>query len=112
MTKLTDKHCIPCERDDFPALTPAQAKDMMEHVPEWKLSEDAKQITRLFGFKDFNAALGFANEIGKLADEEWHHPDLRVSWGKVEVTLTTHSIRGLSENDFILAAKIDLLKQG
>lgn len=110
MSELSQRHCIPCERDDFPALTLAQAKDLMPQIPEWKLSEDGRVIHRLFGFKDFNAALAFANAIGKVADEEWHHPDLKVSWGKVEVTLTTHSIKGLSENDFILAAKIDLLK--
>lgn len=110
MTKLTEKHCVPCEEDGFPALTPEQAKDMMEHVPEWKLSEDAKVISRLFGFKDFAMAMNFANEVGKIAEEEWHHPELRVSWGNVEVILTTHSIKGLSENDFILASKIDLIK--
>jgi 4a-hydroxytetrahydrobiopterin dehydratase len=90
-------------------MTPEQAKDMMEQVPEWKLSEDVKSISRLFGFKDFAKALAFTNEIGKIAEEDWHHPDIRLSWGKVEVKLTTHSIRGLSENDFIVAAKIDLL---
>lgn len=108
MSELAKKKCIPCE-GDFPAMTPEQAKDMMEQVPEWKLSEDSRAISRLFGFKDFAKALAFANEVGKIAEEDWHHPDLRVSWGKVEVKLTTHSIRGLSENDFIVAAKIDLL---
>lgn len=108
MTGLTQKRCIPCE-GGFPALTKEQAKDFMEHVPEWTLSEDATRISRLFGFKDFKTALAFTNAIGKLAEEEWHHPDLKVSWGKVEVFLSTHAVRGLSENDFILAAKIDLL---
>jgi len=110
MSDLVNKHCVPCEEDGFPALTPEQTKDMMGHVPEWKLSEDARQISRLFGFKDFAMAMKFANEVGKIAEEEWHHPELRVMWGSVEVILSTHSIRGLSENDFILAAKIDLLK--
>ena len=108
MSDLAKKKCVPCE-GDFPAMTPAQAKDMMEHVPEWTLADGARSFSRLFGFKDFANALAFANEVGKIAEEDWHHPDLRVSWGKVEVTLTTHSIRGLSENDFIVAAKIDLL---
>lgn len=106
MTNLAKKKCVPCE-GDFPALTKAQAEDLMEQVPEWKLSEDATKLSRLYGFKDFAAALAFANEVGKVAEQEWHHPDLRVSWGKVEIELTTHSIRGLSENDFIVAAKID-----
>lgn len=90
-------------------MTAEQAKDMMEQVPEWKLSEDARSISRLFGFKDFAKALAFTNEVGKVAEEQWHHPDIRLSWGKVEVKLTTHSIKGLSENDFIVAAHIDLI---
>jgi len=108
MSELVDKRCIPCE-GGFPALTPEQAKDMMAHVPEWKLSEDARQISRLFGFKDFVAALAFANEVGKIAQEDWHHPELRVSWGHTEVILSTHAVDGLSENDFIVAAKIDTI---
>lgn len=110
MSELSEKHCVPCEQDGFPALTLVQAKDMMEHIPQWKLADDGRQISRLFGFKDFADALAFANKVGTLADKEWHHPELRVSWGHVEVILTTHSISGLSENDFILASKIDLLK--
>lgn len=81
----------------------------MEQIPEWKLSEDGKRISRLFGFKDFAKALEFANKVGQVAEEQWHHPDMKVSWGKVEVMLTTHSIKGLSENDFIVAAHIDLI---
>jgi 4a-hydroxytetrahydrobiopterin dehydratase len=109
MSQLAKKECIPCEDGDFPPFTLEQARDMMEQIPQWKLSEDASHITRVLGFKDFASALSFANKIGEVAEEEWHHPDLRISWGSVEVTLTTHAIRGLSENDFILAAKIDLL---
>lgn len=82
---------------------------MMPHIPEWKLSLDGGSLTRSFPFKNFKDALTFANKVGALAEEEWHHPDLIVAWGRVEVLLTTHSIKGLAENDFILAAKIDLL---
>lgn len=110
MSELTQKHCVPCE-GGFPALTLEQAKDLMEQVPEWKLSEDGRRISRTFGFKDFDTALAFVNEIGKIAQEEWHHPEIRLMWGSVEVVMTTHSISGLSENDFIVAAKIDLLPQ-
>lgn len=109
MDELAKKRCKSCEDDGFPAYTPEQAADMMAHIPEWKLSDDARTITRSFPFKDFKGALEFANRIGKLAEEEWHHPDLIVAWGRVEALLTTHSIKGLSENDFIMAAKIDLL---
>lgn len=108
MSNLADKRCVPCE-GGVPPLTLAQARDLMPQIPEWTLSEDGTRISRLFGFKDFAKALEFANKIGGVAEREWHHPDLKVSWGKVEVILTTHSIRGLSENDFIVAAHIDLL---
>lgn len=108
MSDLSTKRCIPCE-GDVPPLTLPQAQDLMQQIPEWKLSEDGKRISRLFGFKDFAKALEFANKVGQVAEEQWHHPDMKVSWGKVEVALTTHSIKGLSENDFIVAAHIDLI---
>lgn len=110
MSDLAKKECKPCEDDGFPALTKEQAEDMMQHIPEWTLSENGRAVTRSFPFKDFKAALSFANRVGELAEESWHHPDLIVAFGRVEVLLTTHSIKGLSENDFILAAKIDLLQ--
>lgn len=75
---------------------------------EWKVV-DGKKIHREFRFKNFVEALAFANNVGAIAEEEGHHPDLFVSYGKVGVELWTHAIGGLSENDFILAAKIDLL---
>jgi 4a-hydroxytetrahydrobiopterin dehydratase len=111
MSELAKKKCKPCEDDGFPAFTKEQAADMMAHIPEWTLSENGRAITRSFPFKDFKSAFAFANKVGELAEEEWHHPDLIVAWGRVEVLLTTHSIKGLSENDFILAAKIDLLQE-
>jgi 4a-hydroxytetrahydrobiopterin dehydratase len=107
---LSEKRCIPCE-GGVPALTLEQATDLMPQIPEWKLSEDGRHLSRLFGFKDFAAALTFTNKVGEVAEEQWHHPDIKLSWGKVEITLTTHSIKGLSENDFIVAAHIDLLSQ-
>jgi len=105
---LAKKRCIPCE-GGFPALTREQAGDFLPHVPEWKMDDAATEISREFKFADFQEALEFANRIGEVAQEEWHHPDLAVSWGKVGVRLTTHAVKGLSENDFIMAAKIDLL---
>ena len=107
MSELSTKRCIPCE-GDIPRLTREQAQDFMPHVSEWTLSEDATRITRSFTFKDFAKALAFVNEVGKLSEEEWHHPDIQLSWGR-ELTFTTHSIRGLAENDFIMAAKVDML---
>ncbi|MGB4076518.1 MAG: 4a-hydroxytetrahydrobiopterin dehydratase, partial [Minisyncoccia bacterium] len=81
----------------------------MPHVPGWELSEDATKLTRRFPFKDFKTALAFVNAVGKIAEEEWHHPDISFGWGTVELTLTTHSIHGLAENDFIMAAKVNEL---
>ncbi len=109
MTDLAKKDCVPCEEDDFPPFTPEQAADMKDTVPGWEISTTSTMLTREFKFKDFAEALAFANKIGEIAEEQGHHPDLTVSWGKVGVMLTTHSIKGLSENDFIVAAKINLL---
>lgn len=106
---LTEKRCVPCE-GGFPAMTREQAQDLMEHVPGWKLAGDGKSISREYAFKDFKEALAFTNRVGTLAEEEDHHPEIELSWDKVTVELTTHSVGGLSENDFILAAKINGLQ--
>lgn len=108
MSGLSQKHCAACE-GEVPALTPEQAKDLMAHIPEWTLSERADRLTRAFTFKDFAKAHAFVNEVAKLAEEEWHHPTITYGWGKVELTFSTHSVRGLTENDFIMAAKVHLL---
>lgn len=109
---LTDKDCIPCEDDDFPAFTLEQARDMMEHVPGWELSPEGQMLSRVITFGDFAETMAFANKIADLAEEQGHHPDLAISWGKLGVMLWTHHIGGLSENDFILAAKINDLETG
>jgi 4a-hydroxytetrahydrobiopterin dehydratase len=106
MEPLKNKRCIPCEGGVEP-LTGEQAKTLQEQTPQWKLSEDGKSISREFIFDDFAQALAFTDKVGAIAQEEWHHPDVRLSWGKVGITLSTHAIKGLSENDFIVAAKID-----
>lgn len=109
MSTLSEKKCIPCENKDFPPFTREQAQDFMEHVPLWSMRDDATEIHRVYRFKDFKEALAFVNKVGAIAEEESHHPDIRLGWGKVELSLSTHSIGGLSENDFIVAAKIDLM---
>ena len=86
-----------------------KAEEYLKDTPGWSLSGDAKKITKTFTFKNFKEALGFANKVGDIAEAEGHHPDMLVGWGKVHIELTTHAIGGLSENDFILAAKIDAL---
>lgn len=110
MTDLANKKCVPCE-GDFPPMTPEQARDLMEHVPGWELNADSTAISRAYTFKDFKEALDFTNAVGVLAEEEGHHPDIALSWGKVALTLSTHSIGGLSENDFILAVKLNDLSK-
>lgn len=107
MSLLTER-CIPCEGGALP-LMKKEADALLAQVSDWALSEDAKQISKTFRFKNFIEALSFTNKVGALAEQEGHHPDIALSWGKVSITLTTHAIKGLSQNDFILAAKIDAL---
>lgn len=109
---LTDKKCVACE-GGIPPLTRTEIETYKPEVPEWRVigpeSEDGVglSITRDFKFKNFKEAITFADAVGELAEEEGHHPVLTVQWGRVGISLTTDAIRGLSENDFILAAKID-----
>jgi len=104
--KLADKRCVPCEGGTEP-LSPEKAHELATQVPDWEVRED--RIERTFGFANFVEAMHFANKITSIAEQENHHPDLHISWGKVRVELSTHKIGGLSENDFIVAAKIDEL---
>ena len=106
MNDLSQKHCVPCEGDAEP-LTVAEAQKFLSSLHDWQLSDDACLLSKTIVCKDFVEALGMANKIGEIAERENHHPDLSVSWGKLGITLSTHAITGLSENDFILAAKID-----
>ena len=109
MSELSNKKCVPCEGGTSP-LTDSEVSIHLEYVDDWSYSSEAKKISKEFKFKDFAEALAFANKIGAIAESEGHHPDLFVAWGKVGVELTTHAIGGVSENDFILAAKIDEIK--
>jgi 4a-hydroxytetrahydrobiopterin dehydratase len=105
---LSQKTCTPC-RGDEPPLTPAQAENLRAQAPNWTLLDDARRIERRFTFKDFREALAFVNRVGELAEAEGHHPDITFGWGYATITLYTHKIKGLHENDFIMAAKIDRL---
>ncbi len=94
----------------MPPLTAEEAGIFHKQTPAWNLDLTKNQITREFSCKDFQKALDFINAVGALAEQEGHHPDIHLhSWNKVIITLTTHAIKGLSDNDFILAAKIDRL---
>lgn len=106
--ELSKKNCKPCE-EKTGALSHAQSENLKEKIDEWSLIEDT-HIEKTLKFKDFKEALAFVNKIGVIAETEGHHPDIKIhNWNKVTLTLSTHSIGGLSENDFILASKIDEL---
>ena len=105
MTELAERSCTHLKEDAQP-LEGDALDDMAEQLPDWDV-EDEERIWRLFEFPDFATALAFVNQVGTLAEQQHHHPDINLSWGTVRVELSTHSIGGLSENDFILAAKID-----
>ncbi|HTR18695.1 MAG TPA: 4a-hydroxytetrahydrobiopterin dehydratase [Candidatus Paceibacterota bacterium] len=108
MTELAQKKCVACEGTETP-FTKEEADVLMKQLNGWTLSGDVRWISKEFKFKNFREALQFTDKVGAIAEEEGHHPDIQLSWGKVIVELTTHAIKGLSENDFILAAKIDSL---
>ncbi len=105
-TPLNQRVCVACE-GGTPPLARAQAEAYVPQVPDWTLSEDAKSISRTFRFKDFKKALVFVQKVAAVAEAEGHHPDIHWSWNRVRLEHTTHAIKGLSDNDFILAAKID-----
>lgn len=101
---------MPC-RGGVPALKGQDlARLRGELNPNWQIREE-HHLEREFKFKDFLTALNFTNQVGKLAEEQGHHPDIYLTWGKVKVTIWTHKIDGLTESDFVLAAKIDRLQE-
>ena len=104
---LAEKHCVPC-RGGVPPLSGEALETLKAQLPDWQVA-DGHHLTRTFTFPDFRTALDFVNRAGAVAEEEGHHPDLWLSWGKVEVKTWTHKIDGLTESDFILAAKIGRL---
>ncbi len=108
MVDLASRRCVPC-RGDTPPLQPQEVQIMMQQVPGWTTTQEGK-LTRDIKLNDFKEALALVNKIGELAEQEGHHPDITLhSWNHVRLELYTHSIKGLSENDFILAAKINQL---
>jgi 4a-hydroxytetrahydrobiopterin dehydratase len=105
---LTSQHCVPCEGGTLP-LTPEATKILLPQVPGWELSENTRSIRHHFVFKDFKESMRFINRVAELAEAEGHHPDIHCFWNKVTLELSTHAIKGLSSNDFIVAAKINTL---
>jgi 4a-hydroxytetrahydrobiopterin dehydratase len=105
---LAERDCKPCKKGTPPLAGEALQKLTAELGHGWK-APDGKRLEKEFAFKDFRQALEFTNRIGAVAEAQEHHPDIALSWGKVGVSLWTHSVGGLSENDFILAAKVENL---
>lgn len=108
MSELAKKTCTPC-RGDVPPLKGADLRGFQDQLGEGWSIVDEHHLERTFKFKNFAEALAFTNKVGELAETEDHHPDIHLAWGQVKITLWTHKIGGLSENDFIMAAKIGLL---
>ena len=108
---LIEKVCTPC-RGGVPPLTREEAERYRDQVREWELLDDARLIRRTYRFSSFREALAFAQHVGELAETEGHHPDVCFGWGYATASLRTKKIKGLHENDFIMAAKIDRLAGG
>jgi 4a-hydroxytetrahydrobiopterin dehydratase len=107
MSDLASKTCVPC-RGGTPPLKGEELDDLRRQVPEWEVVEE-HHLRRRFRFKNFREALGFVNRVGELAEEQGHHPDMSFGWGYAEITVFTHKIDGLTESDFIFAAKTNTL---
>lgn len=108
--QLVDKKCVPC-RGGVPPLKGHDIQKFLKSLPEWKVINE-HHIHREYKFPDFKQALDFVNRVGALAEEQGHHPDILLTWGKAGITLWTHKIDGLTESDFIMAAKIDRVIAG
>jgi len=104
--ELAKKRCKPCEGGVAP-LNQDQRRAYLSAVSGWNATEDGKAIRKEYKFKNFKEVIAFFNRIAEIAEEDNHHPDLKITYNRVGVELSTHAIKGLSENDFILAAKFD-----
>lgn len=107
---LADKSCVPC-RGGIPPLTKSEYEPLLAQLKGWSVEGDRK-LLKTIKTKDFKEALDLANKFGEIAEEQQHHPDLLVRWGELKIELWTHKIDGLSEADFILAAKLDQASAG
>ena len=107
MSDLANRECVPC-RGGVPALKGEDLQKLQSELQSWSVV-DEHHLNRVYKFPDFREALAFVNSVGELAEEQGHHPDICFGWGRVEISIWTHKIDGLTESDFILAAKIDQL---
>ncbi len=109
MDELSLRHCTPCKAGQAP-LSNAQSREYLKTIhASWHSEPETSAITRSFEFKDFYQTMAFANAVAWIANQQDHHPELALNWGQCRVSYRTHSIGGLSENDFICAARIDKL---
>jgi len=108
MSNLIDRKCKPCS-GNTPKLSLDEVQKKMLEINDWKLNDKKEMIFKKFKFKNFIKSLQFTNEVGNISEEEGHHPDISLGWGYCLIMIHTHAIKGLSINDFILAAKIDQL---
>ena len=108
MSELASKKCVPC-KGGVPPLKGEALQALQKQVEGWNVVEE-QHLFKGFKFPDFRKALDFVNKVGEIAEEQGHHPIITFTWGKVEITIYTHKINGLTESDFILAAKIDTIK--
>ena len=109
MSELASKKCVPC-KGGMPPLKGEALQMLQKHVDGWDVVEE-HHLFKIIKFPDFRKALDFVNKVGEIAEEQGHHPVIAFTWGKVEITIYTHKINGLTESDFILAAKIDSLNK-
>jgi 4a-hydroxytetrahydrobiopterin dehydratase len=107
MSELTNKTCTPC-KGGVPPLKGERLAHLLKQLQGWSIVEE-HHLLKDYLFPDFEEALKFVNRVGQLAEREGHHPDMHLAWGKVGIEIWTHKVKGLTENDFILAAKIDAL---
>lgn len=107
---LADRNCVPC-RGGVPPLGAAAVADLLRQLDGWDAVNN-HHLAKTYRFKDFKTALAFVDRVGAIAEEQGHHPDLHLAWGKVGIEIWTHKIDGLTESDFVLAAKCDRLTGG
>jgi 4a-hydroxytetrahydrobiopterin dehydratase len=107
MSELANKTCVPC-KGGVPPLKGTELQKLLKQLDNWKVIEE-HHLEKGYDFSDFLSALAFVQRVGELAEQQGHHPDILLRWGKVKITIWTHKIEGLTESDFILAAKIDEL---
>ena len=107
---LASRNCVPC-RGGVPPLTRAEFEPLLEQLgADWTVADD-HHLTKSYKFPNFAAALAFTNRVGAIAEEQGHHPNIELAWGRVGLTIWTHAIDGLTESDFILAAKVEKARQ-